>query len=517
MRNRIELPEGWSRTKLNSLGMIRTEKIDPSNYPDTEFELWSVPSFDARKPEYLKGKEIGSSKQIVREGDVLLCRINPRINRVWVVRKGNDLKQIASTEWVVLRTHKVRSDFLKHALSEPHFREVMCSNVSGVGGSLTRTRKTDLKSFEVGLPPTAEQQRIAERIDAIKSYSRKARETLERLPALIEEYRQSVLKAAFTGELTADWRAEHPDAEPAEQLLERILEERRAQWERDYRAKYEAKGKKPPSGWEKRYKEPEGMDSAGLPDIPPKWKWVRNGQISTVYGGITKNSSKKGDLMRLPYLRVANVYADELRLNDVKEIKFRESKLWKYLLEEGDLLVVEGNGSVDQIGRVAKWDGSIDPCVHQNHLIKVRPSITSVGDYMLHWMLSAAGRHFITQEARSTSGLYTLSLTKVRSIPIPLAPEEEQVEIVKRVRRRLERIDKLSEHIARAKHRLDSLDRSVLAKAFRGELVPTEAELAKQEGRDYEPASELLNGINGDEPADTSDAVASDTQLSLSL
>jgi len=169
-------------------------------------------------------------------------------------------------------------------------------------------------------------------------------------------------------------------------------------------------------------------------------------------------------------------------------------KKWKYLLEEGDLLVVEGNGSKKHIGRVAEWDGSIELCVHQNHLIKVRPAQLSTGKHVLNWMLSARGRRYITSEAKTTSGLYTLSLTKVRNVPVPLPPEKEQ-EIVRRVRQRIDKIDEMALHVEQAGERLEHLDRSVLAKAFQGELVETEAERARREGCDYETAEELLERV----------------------
>ena len=194
-------------------------------------------------------------------------------------------------------------------------------------------------------------------------------------------------------------------------------------------------------------------------------------QLSIVYGGVTKNARKGGDLATLPYLRVANVYADELRLDEIKQIGVKKQRVYKYLLKEGDLLVVEGNGSKSQIGRVAQWDGSIEPCVHQNHLIKVRPCIREVGDYLLHWMLSLNGRRHITNVASSTSGLYTLSLTKVRSIPVPLPSLEEQRQIVNQVERLLSVADEATQTVEREIKRAERLRQSILKQAFSGQLV----------------------------------------------
>ena len=251
-----------------------------------------------------------------------------------------------------------------------------------------------IEDVEIPLPPLPEQRRIVAKIEELFSNLDAGMDDLQTAQRQLERYRLSVLQAAVEGHLTADWRRTHTP-EPADQLLERILEERRAQWEKDYRAKYEAKGKEPPSGWKSRYSEPEDPDTEELPEIPNGWAWTNIENACIVYGGVTKNARKGGDLVEMPYLRVANVYANELRLDEIKRIKVKRNRLYKYFLEEGDLLVVEGNGSKNQIGRVARWDGSIDQCVHQNHLIKVRPMIQETGRYLLWWLLSPNGRRHI--------------------------------------------------------------------------------------------------------------------------
>src|SRR5215510_12742316 len=110
------LPNGWVHVCLEELGMRPTITVDPSKEPAKEWELWSVPSFPAGRPEVLTGAEIGSTKQRVHEGDVLLCKINPRINRVWVVSEAHDLEQIASSEWIVFQKTEVDSRLLMHRL-----------------------------------------------------------------------------------------------------------------------------------------------------------------------------------------------------------------------------------------------------------------------------------------------------------------------------------------------------------------------------------------------------------------
>ena len=142
------------------------------------------------------------------------------------------------------------------------------------------------------VPPLPEQRRIVDKIEELFSNLDAGVASLKTARRQVDRYRQSVLQAAVEGRLTADWRQSHAP-EPAEELLERILEERRKQWEKDYRAKYEAKGKEPPSGWKKRYKEPESPDTEDLSALPEGWIWTNTDSISTVYGGVTKNSSER--------------------------------------------------------------------------------------------------------------------------------------------------------------------------------------------------------------------------------
>lgn len=229
--------------------------------------------------------------------------------------------------------------------------------------------------------------------------------------------------------------------------------------------------------------------------LPPGWVAVTMGQVTAVSGGLTKNSKRTELAMRMPYLRVANVYANALELDDIKEIGINRGELDRVLLRDGDLLVVEGNGSIDHIGRVAQWTGEIEPCVHQNHLIKARPPTPDIGKWLLFWLLSPAGRTAIIRTASSTSGLHTLSLSKVRSLPVRLAPVAEQRRIVAEIETQFTRLDAAVSTLERVQANLKRARASVLKAAVEGRLVPTEADLARAEGRSYEPASALLDRI----------------------
>src|SRR5574337_499243 len=120
---------GWKTKRLGELGSAVRESAQV--FANTEYELWSVPSFASDEPEIAIGKDIGSAKLRVRPNDVLICKINPRINRVWRVREpANGRDQIASTEWLVLRINPdagLLPSWLIHFVSAPKFRQWIAS------------------------------------------------------------------------------------------------------------------------------------------------------------------------------------------------------------------------------------------------------------------------------------------------------------------------------------------------------------------------------------------------------
>jgi type I restriction enzyme S subunit len=288
-----------------------------------------------------------------------------------------------------------------------------------------------------------------------------------------------VLKSAVEGRLVRNEatlaKQESLSYEPASVLLERILVQRRRSWfESDRKGQYE---------------EPVLPNTNDLPDLPEGWCWSSVDQIGNVSGGLTKNATRDNLSRTLPYLRVANVYANELRLDDIREIGLSEQEFERVLLRKDDLLVVEGNGSLEQLGRVALWDGSIDPCVHQNHLIKVRFGVPFLAEWTLIWLLSPEGRLAIQRVASSTSGLHTLSISKIASLPVPLCPQSEQVRISEEVARLTSLLEAAQHNTELNRGRCRRLRQSILKWAFEGKL-------ADQDHND-EPASVLLERIKG--------------------
>jgi len=178
-----------SNSSMIALGEImptRSGSVDPAKHPDEVFDLYSIPAFDVGHPEIIAGRAIGSAKQVVQPGDVLLSRIVPHIRRSWVVSNGSARRTIASGEWIVFRGKHVHPPFLRHVLVGDPFHLEFMRTVSGVGGSLLRARPSYVAQIKIPLPSLAEQQRIAEVLDRAEALRAKRRAALTQLDTLTQ-------------------------------------------------------------------------------------------------------------------------------------------------------------------------------------------------------------------------------------------------------------------------------------------------------------------------------------------
>ena len=341
------------------------------------------------------------------------------------------------------------------------------------------------------LPPLNEQHRIVAKIEELFSELDKGIESLKTAREQLKVYRQALLKHAFEGKLTAQWReANQGKLETADALLARIQAERAQRYEQQLK-EWESGGKQGSKPKAPKPLSPLTVDElAELPELPEGWGWFKLADVSDVSGGLTKNQKRNALPMKRPFLRVANVYANRLQLDEIHDIGVSAQELERVLLRKGDLLIVEGNGSIDQIGRVAVWNGVIDGCVHQNHLIKARPLSIVSPEFVLNFLMSELGRQFIVRAASSTSGLHTLSISKVESLYIPFCAWGEQSLLLDELASKLSEAGQLDQTIVASLAQAEALRQSILKKAFSGQLVP-------QDTSD-EPASELLAHIKAE-------------------
>ena len=210
------------------------------------------------------------------------------------------------------------------------------------------------------------------------------------------------------------------------------------------------------------------LDMFGDPVTNPKgWEMADIDSISQIQGGLQVTTKRFGNPLEIPYLRVANVYRDRLDLSEIKTMPVTHAELERIKLERGDILIVEGHGNPEEIGRSSVWDASITPCIHQNHLIRVRINL-SIADpvFISAYLNSPGGRKQLFNFGKTTSGLNTISTSNVKNTKVLLPPISEQ----KRFHQLVTSTKKIQN---KANDNLDinqQLSNSLTHRAFRGEL-----------------------------------------------
>ncbi len=484
-----DLPKGWSRTSLEAIVEPKGARVSPSACPDSPYlGLEHVRAHTNEIIATVPAASMASSSVRFNSGDVLYGRMRPYLNKV--VRPA--FEGLASAEFIVFpETISIDSDFLLKRLSSADFVEFSCSQYEG---DRPRVKFDALGKFTINLPPRSEQTRIVAKLEELLSDLDAGVAELKAAKKKLSQYRQSLLKAAVDGSLTAEWRRNNPASETGSELLGRILKERRARWEEKQLAKFKEQGKTPPKDWQKKYSEPALPDSTDLPELPDGWAWASVEQISEIQGGIQKQPKRTPVDNKYPFLRVANVSRGKLKLDEIHEIELFPGEFDRLKLHIGDVLIVEGNGSLNEIGRCAVWDGSIENAVHQNHLIRVRPIIV-VSQFLETWLNSLGGIEKLTKLAATTSGLYTLSVGKISKIPVPIAPVAEQQEASRILIDSLVSLNSQERSVEYSLKQSVTQRQNILRAAFAGQLVP-------QDPND-EPASALLERIRAERATQT--------------
>ncbi len=477
--------------------VVRLQNIGEGQFLDAEAHI-SLEHFERLR------------KHEVEAGDVLVAMLGEVLPRACIAPLSLGLA-IVKADCVRVRvdTRMATRAYIMYALNCDQTRRLAATIVHGVGRP--RLNLGELKGLRIPIAPLAEQFRIVAAIEQHLSDIDAGVAALERTLLNLKRYRAAVLKAACEGRLVPTEaeiaRKEGHEYEPAEVLLQRILKERRARWEAEQLAKMKAKGQSPrDDAWKSKYTEPSEVDLNDLPALPEGWCWASLGQLSDIQGGIQKQPKRAPRENKYPFLRVANVGRGRLDLSEVHEVELFGDELERLRLERGDMLIVEGNGSPTEIGRLALWDGSIPDCVHQNHIIRARLSRCCSPAYVSYAWNSPDGVKRTTDISSSTTGLYTLSVFKVESLPIPVPPALEQLRIVAEVDRLLSVADTTEQATRAQLGCAKRLRQAVLKLAFAGKLVPQIAGeepvnlLAPSSNTNSQPVKKSPEKANGPAP-----------------
>lgn len=393
------------KAKLGDFLAKRSRGIVPAHTPNETFELYSVPAFETKRPDVVTGAEIGSNKQIVEPGTVLLCKINPRINRAWTVGSFTKHQKIASTEWITFPPHPdVEPPYLANFLSRKEIREYLAANASGVGGSLMRVKASTIEDLPLPLPNVAEQRRIVAKLE--KQFSRldEAVANLKRVKTNAVRLVGSILFDAVSGKL--------------------------------------------------------------VPTTGASWRTIQVCEAGDVLLGRQRAPQYLSGRWSRKYLRVANIKDDAIDFSDVESMDFDEAHFTKYQLAPGDILVSEGQ-SPELLGQSAIFRGFSEPLCFQKtlHRFRANPGVTT--SEFAQIVFRAHVRSGVFRRLGSiTTNIGHLTLEKFKAAPFPLPPIGEQQRIVAEVDRRLSVVREVATAVEANLKRAEALRASTLAEAF---------------------------------------------------
>jgi type I restriction enzyme S subunit len=431
-------------------GRIGWRGLKAEEYTQSGAMLLSVhnlnngPNVDFTDVNFVSTERYEESPEIkVRVNDVLLTKDGAGIGKTGFVATLPAEATVNSSLLLLRSLGALQPRLLFYSLIGPRMQSLVKERITG--STTPHLFQKDIKHFELLIPPSAEQQRIVAKIKALLARVNAARQRLAKVPAILKRFRQSVLAAACSGRLTAEWRERQGELDP---------------------------------------------DPA---ELPGTWKERALSELCKAFEyGSSKKSEKCG---KVPVLRMGNIQEGEI---DWTELVYSndDEEITKYSLTPNTVLFNRTN-SPELVGKTGIYRGGRS-AIFAGYLIRIRTG-SELDPVFLNLCLNAPAFKEYCLEVR-TDGVSqsNINARKLAEYSINWCPLPEQNEIVRRVEALFRLADAIEKRVAAATARAGKLTQSILAKAFRGELVPTEAELARREGRDYEPASVLLEQIRAE-------------------
>lgn len=504
-----DLPSGWTNAAIDRLlgcdgVFIDGDWVESKDQdPDGDVRLIQLADvgdgeFRDRSARFLtttKAHELGCT--FLEKGDLLIARMPDPLGRCCIFPLDDTCAHVTVVDVCIVRvgTSLIESKYLMYAFNSGDIRNQIADLQSG--STRKRISRGNLATIELPIAPLAEQRRLVAKIEELYSELDKGVEALIAAREQLKAYRQSVLKHAFEGKLTEDWRTKNADKlEAPETLLARIKREREARYQQahddwesalaTWRANGE-KGRKPPK-------------PGRLPDFDyhepcttTPWPTVR---VEAVLGASLINGrSVKDRVGGFPVLRLTALKNGRVVLTERKEGDWSVQDASPFLVERNDIFLARGNGSKKLVGIGGRVIDEPIPVAFPDTMIRVRldQSVMRADFFLLVWNSSIV-RSQIEETARTTAGIYKINQDHVSAFKLPLPSVAEQAEIVRLLEEKLEAADVMEAEIEAGLARAASLRQSILKCAFSGKLVP-------QDPKD-EPAAALLARIKAERVAE---------------
>jgi type I restriction enzyme S subunit len=476
MQQLSELPEGWAYSTLETVGKwttggtpsrkvkeyfgvdipwVKSGDLNDSIVTDTEEKITK------------KGLDNCSAK-LLPEGTISIALYGATIGKLGILGIESATNQACAN--CIPNNGIIHTQFLFYYLLQQ--RKSLIE--AGQGGAQPNLTNRIVREWPLSFPPLAEQHRIVSAIEALFARLDAANERLDRVPEILKRFRQSVLAAACDGRLTEDWREENLDVETANELINYIKDEKDI----------------------KLGKKKNNLKNVSSHDIfeyiPKSWAEASLDEISIKITDGTHHSPPNGPEGDFKYITAKNIKNDGINLEN---ITFISSELHNEIYsrcnpEYGDILLIKDGATTG----IVTINNLVEPFSMLSSVALLKFPVKISNKYIMYCIRSPIFQSNILDKMGGAA-ITRLTLKKIFNMVVPLPPLPEQHEIVRRVDALFALADSIEAKVAAARKRTEKLRQSVLAKAFSGELVGTEAERARREGRDYEPADVLLERI----------------------
>ena len=555
--NEANLPNGWAACELDSVilkmsnGANVTQYEEQVGYPICRIEtIWNE-GIDLGRVKYIKENNAEFvEKHALQYGDILLSHINSDAH----LGKTGLFKNQAETlihgiNILLLRPSKgISPEFLNYQLKHLRARGVFIDAAQRAVNQSSINQKK-LKSFQIVVAPLNEQHRIVSKIEELFSELDKGIENLKTAREQLKVYRQALLKHAFEGKLTAQWREERRAAntvtpaqagvqpnekldsrlrgsdkplETAAALLARIQTEREQRYRQQLKEWEKSKSPSVPllqrgkttsaaststippfakgglggiSECTSKPKAPKPLlpltaeELAELPELPEGWAWLKFGELTvSSQNGISKRNAETG--REFVVLRLADITEQKITLDNSRKIKLTENEINNYSLSKDDLICIRVNGSPDLVGRLVSINEDME-IAYCDHFIRFKLlSKSCIHKYVQHFFNTHSVRRYVELNKVSSAGQNTVNQEMLSSVVVALCSLEEQKMIVELLEEKFSEVDQLELTLAASLQQAEALRQSILKKAFSGQLVAQDA--------NDEPAAALLVRIGAE-------------------
>ncbi len=449
-----KLPAGWVNTILNSIGSWSTGGT-PSRKVSSYFngDIPWIKSGDLNDGLILQTEETitidgleNSSAKLLPKQTISMALYGATIGKLGILGIEAATNQACAN-------CEANASFADHVFVFYYLwsqRQLLIEQ--GQGGAQPNLTNAIVRNWPISLPPLAEQKRIVDVVEKLFVRVNNAKQRLGNAAKTMKRFRRSVLNASCTGKLTEDWRNKYFSTEERQsQELLRI-------------------------------------------DLPKSWIVAKIHEFASKVGsGATPRGGKKSyKSTGIPLIRSQNIHFEGFNKKGLAFIDKTQAEALKSVeVRTNDVLL---NITGASIGRVTLAPEEMDGGRVNQHVCIIRPEKIVLPAFLSYFLTSPVMQNFIMKKQY---GVTRQALTKgmILDFDIPIPPPDEQKEIIQRVEKLFTLTNKIKEHVKTATEKAEKLTQSILAKAFRGELVPTEAELAKIQGRTYETAEQLLERI----------------------